>query len=196
VAKTCLAFAFRIFYAPDCIRKRRVVVALPCSGVIIADAGRITESEHEAGGVPDILEVFGARFDEIIVVSCDPAAWLAFDALIVTDHYVPRGIWSGIHAGLFAARHAHAFITACGMPMTTADLIELFRGEIAPRYDAILPEGDHVPLPLPGIYGKSCLKPLARQLAHGDSAGHGWLRQIRVHALAQDMLRRSGAQTL
>ena len=163
---------------------------LSCSGVIIADAGRIHDPEPGQPKLSDIFALFGSLFDDVILVAADPAAFLDFDALIVSDQYSPISLWSGIHAGLFAARHAHAFVAACGLPVTSVGVVDLFRGAVAPRYDAVLPAGDHAPLPLPGVYGKSCLKPLARQLAKGDANGQGWLRLIRVHTLGQDLLRK------
>jgi molybdopterin-guanine dinucleotide biosynthesis protein A len=158
-----------------------------CSFIIIAGGSRIqrTEDAGVAGvELADILAAAAPGFDDIIVVAADPAAFLEVDALIVSDHYTPAGLWSGVHAGLFAARHPFAFVTACGLPLPAADAIERLTAAASPRCDAVIPEGAPDALPLPGVYGKTCLKPLAQQLAGGDSDGMGWLRRIRIHTPA------------
>jgi molybdopterin-guanine dinucleotide biosynthesis protein A len=160
-----------------------VNLSFPLSGVIIADAGRIHITDDAGTGLSDILAALSPLCDDIVIVAADPSAFLVFDALIVTDHYSPAGLWSGVHAGLFAARHPHAFITACGLPVANPALVDMFVGAAGPRYDAVLPDSAQTPLPLPGIYGKTCLKPLGSQLAEGDSTGNGWLRRIRICTL-------------
>ncbi|KJS30146.1 MAG: hypothetical protein VR64_17670 [Desulfatitalea sp. BRH_c12] len=166
-----------------------------CSGIIIADDARFRSIHTPApepgdlGWLDDILAVFARVFDDIVLVTGNPATYMmAYDGLIVSDHHAPCSLWSGIQAGLFTARHAHAFVTVGGQPVSEK-MVRLFLDAVAPRYDAVLTAGVNGPLSVPGVYAKNCLKPLGRQLSQGERQKDRWLHQIRVHTLAQETLR-------
>jgi|GEM_PF-1155024 len=169
----------------------------PFSGVIIADQrslhtnGTAPARGDGAPGFPAaaIVEKFEALFEEVILVAADPAAMLDRDGLIVSDHHAPAGLLSGIHAGLFAARHFQVIVTACTLPEVPAVLIDLLLGASGPRYDAVLPDSQDGLQPLPAVYAKSALKTLSRQLAHSRPSVRAWLRHLRVQTLAGSALK-------
>ena len=123
-------------------------------------------------------------FDELILVAADPFELLTWDALIVSDHFTPPGLLSGIQAGLFAARHSHIYAAAAGTGSVAPAVVDLFGKALEPRWDAVLAESERGVLPLPGIYGKRALKPLTRQLECGDLRFDRFLPQIRTRKLA------------
>ena len=125
-------------------------------------------------------------FDEWIVVAADPSAHLAYDALIVGDHFRPAGLLSGIQAGLFAARHPHTFISGAGSVPVSPGVVELFVKALEPRWDAVLIESDNVVLPLPGIYGKRALKPLSQQLESAQMQFNQLIPRLRIRTLPID----------
>lgn len=146
---------------------------LPISGVLIADnrayrsdadVWRPDEGGATAGAWTDVASSLVSCFDEVILVAEDPTDYLTFDALIVSDHDRPAGLLSGIQAGLFAARNPHAFVTAVGLGVLPVAVIDRFAAALAPRWDAVLMERDGGVSPLPGVYHKRVLKPLAREL--------------------------------
>ncbi|MDA3898243.1 MAG: NTP transferase domain-containing protein, partial [Desulfobacteraceae bacterium] len=79
-----------------------------CTGVILAGGlNKRFSGENKAfisfGNrrvIDNIYEVFRAVFDEIILVTNQPMAYLEWDVNIVTDIYPYRSSLTGIHAGL------------------------------------------------------------------------------------------------
>ncbi|MEZ4551609.1 MAG: NTP transferase domain-containing protein [Desulfobacterales bacterium] len=98
--------------------------ATACTGVILA--GRLNTrfsgknkafirfGDHRV--IDHIYAVFRSVFDEIILVTNQPAAYLGFDLTIVTDIFAARSSLTGIHTGLFYARTPFIFVTACDTP--------------------------------------------------------------------------------
>jgi molybdopterin-guanine dinucleotide biosynthesis protein A len=175
----------------------------PISGVIIADhRGRQTDGAafvrtgHPApsDALSRVSTAFESMFDEVILVTADPAAVLDREGLIVADHYAPAGLLSGIHAGLFAARHSRVLVTAPDLPMVTPAIIDLLLREAAPQDDALLPSGESGLQPLPAVYAKTCLKILSRQLACGRPSVRRCLHQFRVRTVAESDLRKCDPQ--
>ncbi|MFZ1982961.1 MAG: NTP transferase domain-containing protein [Desulfatitalea sp.] len=171
------------------------MVKYPISGVLIADA-RCLAAEGTAapdGSDPVALErliaIVAPLLDEILLVTTDPAAVLAQDALIVRDHFDPPGILSAIHAGLFAARHGHALVAGCGLAWPSRPVIELLLEAVEPRWDGVLLACSQGVQPLPAVYAKRCVKLLARQLAEGRSEVDGFLRQIHRHTIEERVVR-------
>jgi molybdopterin-guanine dinucleotide biosynthesis protein A len=169
------------------------MVRYPISGIIIAD-NRCLAAAGEAGGfAPASLDrlVAGVAplLDEVLLVAADPSSLLAQDALIVRDHFDPPGLLSAIHAGLFAARHDHALVAGCGLPLPSRPLIEQLLNAIEPRWDGVLLACSQGMQPLPAIYAKRCVKLLARQLAEGRSAVDGFLRQLHRHTIEESVVR-------
>lgn len=170
----------------------------PCSAVILAggEAKRLKgldKARMQVGGqriLDRLLAVLEPLFDEVILVTTDPAAYLEWDLLIVSDHFSQRSSLTGIHAGLFAARHPHALVTACDMPFVRPALVETLLQAVEPRWDVIIPRTAKGMEPLLAVYSKRCLKPIERQLVQGRYWVQGFFRQVRVNTLGEDLLRR------
>lgn len=170
----------------------------PCSAVILAggEAKRLkgaNKARLQVGGqclLDRMLAVLRPLFDEVILVTTDPAAYLEWDLLIVRDHFSQRSSLTGIHAGLFAARHPHALVTACDMPFVRPALVETLLQAVEPRWDVIIPRTTKGFEPLLAIYSKRCLKPIERQLAQGRFWVQGFFRQVRLNLVGEEILRR------
>ena len=82
-------------------------MAFPCTGVILAGGlNKRFDEQNKAfiriGGkriVDRLLDVYNRLFQQIVLVTNDPAAYMDVDALIVTDHYSVRSSLNGLHAG-------------------------------------------------------------------------------------------------
>lgn len=145
----------------------------PCSGVILAGGmntrfGGKEKALIRVGGRPildRIYTIFKELFDEIILVTNDPTKYLAWDLLMVTDLFHVRSSLTGIHAGLFAARNPHIFVTACDTPFLKKEVITLLLERIDDRMDACIPETSAGLEPLCAVYAKKSLASIERHLA-------------------------------
>lgn len=176
----------------------------PCSAVILAggESKRFNGQNKalmEVGGhrvMDRLMSVLGPRFAEIILVTNNPLRYIEWDLLIVTDHFNRRSSLTGIHAGLFAASHPHALVTACDMPFVQAPMIELLLGALKPHLDIIMPKTALGLEPMMAIYSKRCLKPMASALEKRQYQIQKILKQVRTHLIEEPDLRRCDAELI
>jgi molybdenum cofactor guanylyltransferase len=170
---------------------------IPCTGVILA-GGRNSRfhGQNKAfiriGGkriVDRLLAVFVQLFDQVVLVTNDPATYLDVDALIVTDHYAVRSSLNGLHAGLFAAAHDYAFFAACDTPFIKRALIQRVLDEIEPKADLIIPLTTEGYEPMFAVYKKTCLPAMVWQLEHDRLKIQGLFRKVRMKKVAEADLR-------
>jgi molybdopterin-guanine dinucleotide biosynthesis protein A len=136
-----------------------------CTGVILAGGSNKRfpgkkKAFHMIGDtciLESIFTVFSTLFKEIILVVNSPRDFCGWDMTIVTDIYPHRCALAGIHAGLFYSSSPYAFVTACDTPFVNPDIVRLLSGQIAPRYDVIIPRTDDGLEPLSAVYSKACL---------------------------------------
>jgi molybdopterin-guanine dinucleotide biosynthesis protein A len=147
----------------------------PCSGVILA-GGLATRcgGENKAllplGGVPLIdrlLDVYRQVFEDVIVVTNDPLAFVDRDAKIVTDIFTERSSLTGIHAGLFYAEHPFAFVSACDTPFLARGIVEAVLDRVRPEIDIVMPLTAAGAEPLCAAYSRRCLRQMENSIVHG-----------------------------
>lgn len=109
-------------------------------------------------------ELFKDLFDEVILITNDPADYLEFDVKIATDIFPVRSSLTGIHAGLTLASNRYAFFSACDTPFLKKELVELVLDGIDPNTDIVLPQTDKGAEPLCAVYSKQCLTSMAQSL--------------------------------
>ncbi len=144
----------------------------PCSGVILAGGlnSRFSGSPKALQSVQGrrildaIYEVFTGLFDEILLVTNDPLLYLEWDVTVVTDLHPVRCSLTGIHAGLFYARHPDVFVTACDTPFLNKELVRAIVDHIHPRADVAIPRTRKGVEPLCAAYSRRCFKIVERQL--------------------------------
>jgi molybdopterin-guanine dinucleotide biosynthesis protein A len=169
----------------------------PCSAVILAGGeGKRFNGQNKAylkvGGqrvMDRLLSVFQPEFDEIILVTNDPLLYLEWDVMIVTDHFDQRSSLTGIHAGLFAATHPHALVTACDMPFIQPAMLRLLLGAVEPHLDVIIPKTAKGFEPLMAIYSKRCLKPMEAALMKGQYQIQKIFKHVRKLQIEESELR-------
>lgn len=165
----------------------------PCTGVILAGGqnkrfGGQNKAFIKIGGkriVDRILEVYSELFDQVVLVTNDPAAYIDVDALIVSDHYSQRSSLNGLHAGLFAAAHEYAFFTACDTPFVQGALIRLVLDRIERKADIVIPSTTAGYEPMFAVYRKTCLPAMVWQLEHNLLKIKGLFRKVRVKTVAE-----------
>lgn len=173
-------------------------MAVPCTGVILAGGqNKRFDGQNKAfiriGGqriVDRLLAVYARLFDQVVLVTNDPAAYMDVDALIVTDHYAVRSSLNGLHAGLFAAAHEYAFFAACDTPFIKGALIQHVLDNIERKADIIIPSTSAGYEPMFAVYKKkSCLPAMVWQLEHDRLKIQGLFRKVRVKTIAETDLR-------
>ena len=172
-------------------------MALPCTGVILAGGqNKRFDGQNKAfiriGGtriVDRLLEVYRQLFEQIVLVTNDPAAYMDVDALIVSDHFSVRSSLNGLHAGLFAAAHEHAFFAACDTPFIKVALIQRLLDTVTRKADIVIPSTAAGYEPMFAVYKKTCLPAMVWQLERELLKIQGLFRKVRVKTIEEADLR-------
>ncbi len=177
-------------------------MAAPCTGVILAGGqnkrfdGQNKAFLHISGKpiVERLVDVYAQLFDQIVLVTNEPAAYMGIDALIVSDHYGVRSSLNGLHAGLFAAVHEYAFFAACDTPFVKVALVQCMLDNIERKADIIIPCTSAGYEPMFAVYKKTCLPAMVWQLERNLLKIQGLFRKVRVKTVAETELRALDAE--
>jgi molybdopterin-guanine dinucleotide biosynthesis protein A len=170
---------------------------IPCTGVILS-GGLATRFEGKEKALmridgqrilDRIYVVFKDLFDEVILVTNNPFQYLEWDLDIVTDLFDIRSSLTGIHAGLFYARHPYAFFTACDAPFLKRELIEIILAGIDANTDIVIPETSAGREPLCAAYSKRCLNPAERHIKQKKLKIQLAFRKCRIKTISEKILR-------
>jgi len=113
---------------------------------------------------------------ETIIITNKPAAYAHLGQPMYGDALPNSGALGGIYTALLRARAPAVLALACDMPFLNRDLLRLLLGQLSADVDIIAPRVAGYPQALHAIYKKTCLPPIARQLAAGQ------LKIIRFYA--------------
>ncbi len=143
------------------MRKQDISAAILAGGAAIR-LGGATKSNLIVDGrtvISRIMEAISSIFDEIIIVTNDPAEFSLYnDKIIVPDIFKGVGPLGGIHAALEASSSAAIFVIAGDMPLISREIIidqiSFFRKS---QPEVLIPRiGDYLE-PLHSIYKRSIL---------------------------------------
>ncbi|BBO76734.1 putative molybdenum cofactor guanylyltransferase [Desulfosarcina widdelii] len=179
-------------------------MAAACTGVILAGGqnkrfGGQNKAFIRIGEkriVDRLMDVFSRLFDQVVLVTNDPAAYMDVDALLVSDHFAKRSSLNGLHAGLFAAAHETAFFVACDTPFAREALIRCVLDHIEPKADIVIPSTADGFEPLFAVYRKSCLPAMANQLERDRLKIQGLFRKVRLKAIDEAELRQADPELI
>lgn len=171
----------------------------PCSGIILAGGlssrfGGRDKALIEWNGrtlLDYIRQAFGDLFQEIILVTNSPGRFAGWDMTLVTDLFAERSSLTGIHAGLFYAKHPRAFVTACDTPLLQTALIRLLLEAARDDTDVVIPQTEKGLEPLCAVYSQRCLLPISHRLRQNDFRIRSFFRQVRVQHVPETHLRQS-----
>ncbi len=107
--------------------------------------------------IENTYSILKSLFKQIIIVTNKPEKYAEFNADIVNDIFSVKSSLTGIHAGLFYAKHPFVFVTGCDMPFLKTELIEALTNQIKPHLDIIIPETAKGFEPLCAIYSQKML---------------------------------------
>jgi molybdopterin-guanine dinucleotide biosynthesis protein A len=136
-----------------------------------------------------LFAVYRELFDEIILVTNRPSDFLAWDALIVTDIFPVRSSLTGIHAGLFYARHPFAFFSACDTPFLKKEVVETVLENLEPGIDLVIPRTSAGFEPLCAAYSQRCLKAAEDHILQNKFKIQMALSGKRIKKIPEDLLR-------
>ena len=169
-----------------------------CSGVILAGGQNKRFDGQEKAFfhigpqriIDYIYRAFRRLFQEIIIVTNTPRAYLEFDVVLATDIFRERSSLTGLHAGLFYASHPYVFMAACDTPFINPSLIQFLLAQQAPGVDVVVPQTADGIEPMCAIYSRNCLKPIEEQLQRRRYKIDAFYRHVRVKRVPEAELRR------
>lgn len=123
----------------------------------------------ELGGKPLIEHVISRSADlgqtETILITNKPAQYARLGLPMYRDILPDKGSLGGIYTALVHARSPDVLVLACDMPFVNMDLLRFMTSMISDDIDIIVPRVEGYPQGLHAIYKKTCIEPIARQLA-------------------------------
>ncbi|MDI6775990.1 MAG: molybdenum cofactor guanylyltransferase [Syntrophales bacterium] len=135
-----------------------------------------------------IVRIFREIFQEVILVTNSPLAYLDQDVEIVTDIFKDKGALGGIYTGLFYASYGHAFVSACDMPFLKRNFIEYMMEHIG-SYDIVAPDPADGLQPLHAIYAKSCLSSIKKLITMDKLKITGFYRGLKIFRISKDIIK-------
>lgn len=137
------------------------------------------------------IDQLAALSDDLLVVTNEPAHFepLEMPVRLVPDQRPGEGALMGVYSGLQAARHPHALVVACDMPLLSLPLLR-YMLPLADGYDIVVPRVGGWLEPLHAIYGKACLPAMSRLLDHGQRQIIAFFDQVRVRYVEEDEVTR------
>lgn len=125
------------------------------------------------------IRIFRELFEEIVLVTNDPLAYLEFDLKIVTDIIKGKAALGGIYTGLFHASCDRAFVCSCDMPFLNVECIRYLQDR-AKGYDVVVPVQPEGFQPLHAIYSRRCLPAIKRCIDADRLKITGFYKKARV----------------
>ncbi len=175
-----------------------------CTGVILAGGLNTRFSGQNKAFInfgnrrviDNICDVFKSVFEEIILVTNQPMAYLEWDVTIVTDIYPVRSSLTGIHAGLFYARTPFIFVTACDTPFLKKEIVETVVSRIDAGAAVVIPETAGGTEQLCAVYSKTCLPLMERQIKEKRFQIKKMFRKLRVKKVPEAVLRQKDPELM
>lgn len=135
----------------------------PYSSVILAGGSssrmKANKALLELHGKPMleiIIEKLQPFFQELIIISNNPAQYANFNLPIYMDIFPNRGPLAGIHSGLKNITNRGAFFVACDMPFLDSSFAIKLTDYLG-QYQAVVPRQGKYLQPLHAAYRKDCL---------------------------------------
>lgn len=175
-----------------------------CTGVILAGGVASRYSGEVKAFLPvggkknldRIYQVFNELFDEIILVTNDPIAYIDWDLMIGTDLYPVRSSLTGLHAGLFYASNPYVFFSASDTPFLKGKLVKILLDNIDNHTDVIIPETSNGLEPLCAIYSRRCFQSIEHHLLKKDFKIRNFFKKIRMKTVPETQLRQQDPNLL
>lgn len=120
---------------------------------------------------------------ETILVTNTPAQYAHLSLPMYRDVLPGKGSLGGIYSALIEAASQHVLALACDMPFISSGLLRLMISQIRADLDIVAPRVAGYPQGLHAIYKKTCIEPIAEQLAANRLKVIRFYDQMRVRYL-------------
>lgn len=179
-------------------------MAALCSGVILAGGMNSRFSGKDKALLPlgdkrlldYIYDVFVNLFEDIILVTHTPAAYVEWNLNVVKDIFPVRSSLTGIHAGLFYAVNPYAFFLACDTPFIKPEIIETVISRIDLGSDAVMPELSVGLEPLCAAYSRNSLARIEQHLVQNKFKIRRVFKKNRLKTVSEKTLRRKDPELI
>ena len=118
-------------------------------------------------------------FSRIIIVTNDPASYVSYDAVVVTDAVEKQGPLTGIYSGLLHSQDDYNFVVACDMPFLNPGLIA-YMATLANGHDIVAPMVAGYLEPLHAFYHRRLLPVIEERLSRDARKIQGIYSDARV----------------
>jgi len=171
---------------------------MKATGVILA-GGRSSRMKFnkafaEISGQPVIemiINKFIKYFDETIIISNEPEPYIHLGPAIFPDVFPRMGPVSGIHSGLYHARHERIFVLGCDVPFINMKLVDYMLC-VLDDYDSVVPSIDGYLQPLAAVYSHKCLPILTACLETNRVKLVRIFEELNALILTRDVLEKFG----
>lgn len=141
----------------------------------------------ELGGTPLIERVIARSANlgqsETILITNKPAQYAHLGLPMFGDILRDKGSLGGIYTALMRAKSPDVLVLACDMPFVNKDLLQYMVGQCRDEFEIVVPTVGGYPQGLHAIYKKTCIAPIAAQLAANRLKIIRFYDQMRVRYL-------------
>lgn len=120
---------------------------------------------------------------ETILITNKPAQYAHLGLRMFGDILRDKGSLGGIYTALTRAKSPDVLVLACDMPFVNTDLLQYMVEQCRDEFDIVVPTVDGYPQGLHAIYKKTCIAPIAAQLAANRLKIIRFYDQMRVRYL-------------
>ena len=138
--------------------------------------------------IEHVIAVIQPLVSGVIVVTNDPESLAFLGFPTVADAEPGRGPLMGLYSGLLACSTPYALAVPCDAPFLAPALLEALIARRRPDAQT-LPETDHGPQPMPGVYPTALAPTIASLLESGRAAMRDLTASAPVQLLAKEEVR-------
>jgi len=136
-----------------------------------------------------VVRTLRTVFPRIIIVTNDPASYVSYGAVVVTDAVDKQGPLTGIYSGLLHSKDDYNFVVACDMPFLNSGLITYMAG-LTQGYDIVAPLVAGYLEPLHAFYHRRLLPVIEERLRQDSRQIRGIYDEAHVHYVTETELDR------
>lgn len=125
----------------------------------------------------------GLGQSETILITNKPPEYAQLGLPMHGDILPDKGSLGGIYTALARAKSPDVLVLACDMPFVNSSLLRYMIEQMDEETDIVVPRVEGYPQGLHAIYKKTCIAPIAEQLAADQLKIIRFYDQMRVHYL-------------
>ena len=130
-------------------------------------------------------EALSSVFTDCLLVTNIPGQYVFLNMPIISDRYQNMGPLAGIHAALHHSSKPWIFVIGCDMPAVTPELITFLCGLAKEEFEAVIPWPKTGAEPLCGLYHKTALAKIEKQLENKKGQITELLRKLYVRKVKE-----------